>query len=136
MTALYSTELLALATDIPHVGRLDAPTGTATRRSPTCGSQVTVDVIWNGGVTAFAQIVQTCLLGQASAALLGQSWSLDVPALRQAVAGMLAGGPVPDGWDALAPARDVPARHGAILLPLDATVEAIEKSRQRMAGGR
>ncbi|MGA1635696.1 MAG: iron-sulfur cluster assembly scaffold protein, partial [Gemmobacter sp.] len=35
---LYSGRILALAADIPHLGRLQAPQGSARRRSPLCGS--------------------------------------------------------------------------------------------------
>ena len=37
---LYSQRILALASDIPHAARLAAPTISATRRSPLCGSAV------------------------------------------------------------------------------------------------
>ena len=42
---LYSARILALAADIPRLGRLDAPDATVKRRSPLCGSTVTVDVV-------------------------------------------------------------------------------------------
>ncbi|MEP1941960.1 MAG: iron-sulfur cluster assembly scaffold protein, partial [Sulfitobacter sp.] len=41
---LYSARILGLAADIPHLGRLDAPDASVNRRSPLCGSSVTVDV--------------------------------------------------------------------------------------------
>lgn len=132
MSALYSTELLALAANIPHVGRLPDADGSATLRSAVCGSKVTVDVrTKDGRVTAFAQEVNSCLMGQASAALMGQRYAEDLVALRDAVATMLSGGAVCPGFEPLAPAREVSARHAAILLPLDAAIAAIEKSRQR-----
>lgn len=133
MSTLYSTELLALAADIPHLGRLDHATGHATCRSPVCGSTVSVDVVTDGDrITDFAQEVRSCLLGQAAAALLGrQILHSDPHALRRSVQTMLEGGPVPDGFAPLAAAKDHPSRHPAILLPFDAAVEAIEKSRQR-----
>ena len=34
---LYSGRILELAADIPHLGRLPAPEGSAKRRSPLCG---------------------------------------------------------------------------------------------------
>ncbi|MGB3802536.1 MAG: iron-sulfur cluster assembly scaffold protein, partial [Sphingopyxis granuli] len=52
----------------------------------------------------------------------------DLRAARDAIAGWFAGeGAAPDwpGFDLLAPARDYPARHGAILLPFDAAVAAL-----------
>jgi len=133
MSTLYSTELLALAADIPHLGRLDHATGRATCRSPVCGSTVSADVVMDGDrVTEFAQEVKSCLLGQAAAALLGRHvLQTDPHVLRQAVRSMLEGGAVPEGFAPLAAARDIPSRHPAILLPFDAVIDAIEKSRQR-----
>ena len=94
MMALYSRRLLALASDIPHLGRLAAPTGTASRRSPQCGSTVTADVVVAGGVvTEFAQEVRACALGQASAAVLGAAvigrTPAELAAARDAIRAML-----------------------------------------------
>ena len=71
---LYSQRILALAAGIPHIGRLDDPDGSAMRRSPLCGSTVTVDVaVQDGKVTDFAQDVKACALGQSSASVLGEA---------------------------------------------------------------
>ena len=73
LVTLYSGRILALAADIAHLGRLPAPTGTARKRSPLCGSMVTVDVVMKDGrVVDFGQDVKACALGQASAAILGE----------------------------------------------------------------
>ena len=136
---LYSTRILALAADIPHLGRLQAPQGTARRRSPLCGSTVTVDVIAKDGrITEFAQDVKACALGQASAAVLGQSVigrSLaELETARDALKAMLKdAGPAPSapfqGYDVLLPARDYKNRHASILLALEATCEAMEAAK-------
>lgn len=133
---LYSARILGLAADIPHLGRLPAPQGTARRRSPVCGSTVTADVVvTDGRVTDFAQDVKACALGQASAAVLGNvviGRSLpELMAARDALAAMLkAGGPVPtapfEGYEVLLPARDYKNRHASILLALEAVCDAIE----------
>lgn len=133
---LYSGRILALAADIPHHGRLSAPQGSARRRSPLCGSTVTVDVVLRDGRLAeFAQDVKACALGQASAAILGAvaiGRSLpEVQAARDALRAMLKeGGPVPAapfaGYEVLLPARDYKNRHASILLALEATCEAME----------
>ena len=132
---LYSGRILELAAGIPHLGRLDAPDGSAKRRSPLCGSTVTVDVTVHGGrVAAFAQDVKACALGQAAASVLGRvvigRTRAEVEAARDAVAEMLkSGGPAPaapfDGFDVLIPALDYKNRHASILLPLEATVDAM-----------
>lgn len=134
LVTLYSTQVLALAADIPHLGRLEAPDGTARCRSPLCGSTVTADVgLSDGRIARFAQEVRTCALGQASAAILGTAAVgrdlAELKAARQAVRAMLqADGPTPPapfaGYEVLRLARDYRNRHASILLPLDAICEA------------
>ena len=46
---LYSARILELAADIPHHGRLDTPAVTVKKRSPLCGSTVTVDLTLEDG---------------------------------------------------------------------------------------
>ena len=132
---LYSGQILALAADIPLLGRLNAAEGTARKRSPLCGSTVTVDVtVADGRITGFAQVVKACALGQASAAVLGGVVIgrdlAELQAARNAVAAMLKGGEVPappfDGYKVLTAARDYKNRHASILLPLEAVCAAVE----------
>ncbi|MFZ9200732.1 MAG: iron-sulfur cluster assembly scaffold protein [Paracoccaceae bacterium] len=132
---LYSGRILELAASIPHQGRLSAPMGTAKRRSPLCGSTITVDVtVQDGRVTEFAQDVKACALGQASASILGRvvlgRSRGEVEAARDALRAMLKeGGPVPlapfEGYEVLLPARDYKNRHASILLALEAVCEAM-----------
>ncbi|VAW03450.1 Putative iron-sulfur cluster assembly scaffold protein for SUF system, SufE2, partial [hydrothermal vent metagenome] len=69
---LYSARILALAADIPHHGRLDAPDASIKRRAPLCGSTVTVDITCaDGRITDYAQEVKACALGQAAASVVG-----------------------------------------------------------------
>lgn len=133
---LYSGRILALAADIPHLGRLSAPGGTAKRRSPLCGSTVTADVVvQDGRVIEFAQDVKACALGQASSAVLGAVvLGRSLPELRTAETALRAmlttDGPVPsapfDGYEVLLPARDYKNRHASIMLALEAVCEAME----------
>ena len=133
---LYSARILGLAAEIPHLGRLPAPQGTARKRSPLCGSTVTADVvIRDGRIAEFAQDVKACALGQASAAVLGEvvigRTLQDLRSARDALRAMLKdGGPVPaapfHGYEVLLPARDYKNRHASILLALDAVCEAME----------
>jgi NifU-like protein involved in Fe-S cluster formation len=135
---LYSKRILALAADIPHLERLAAPEGTAMKRSPLCGSTVTVDVTMRDGrVDAFGQDVKACALGQASAAILGEAIigrsRAEIETARDQLKAMLKqGGPTPDapfdGLEVLDPARDFKNRHASILLAYDATLDAIDQA--------
>ncbi len=132
---LYSARILALAADMPRTQRLANPTATAKRRSPLCGSTVTVDIAFQDGIiTDYAQDVKACALGQAAAALVGASVvGLTAPQVqtgRDALWAMLKdGGPVPPapftGFDVLEPARDYKNRHASIMLAFDATLDAL-----------
>ena len=135
---LYSERILALAADIPHLGRLPEPQGTARKRSPLCGSVVTVDVVLQDGrVAAFAQDVKACALGQAAAAILGAvapgRSRAEVEAARAALRAMLKEGAPPpaapfDVFEVLVPAREYKNRHASILLAIDALAEAMAQA--------
>ncbi|MEM1006916.1 MAG: iron-sulfur cluster assembly scaffold protein [Pseudomonadota bacterium] len=137
---LYSGRILALAADIPHLQRLDRPDATVKKRSPLCGSTVTVDVtVHDGRINAFGQDVKACALGQASASVVGDAvigaTRAQVETARDQLSEMLKkDGPAPDapfdGLKVLMPARDYKNRHASILLALDATAEAMEKAEQ------
>ena len=132
---LYSARILALAADIPHARRLADPMASAKRRSPLCGSTVTVDiVVKDGRITEFGQDVKACALGQASASVVGSAIigrnRAEVERARDELRAMLKeNGPVPaapfDGLEVLLPARDYKNRHASILLALEATAEAM-----------
>ena len=135
---LYSQRILALAADIPHARRLDHPTATVRRRSPLCGSTVTVDiVVKDGKIADYGQDVKACALGQASAAVLGSAVigrdRDQICAARDQLRAMLkndADAPAAPFADleALLPAREYPNRHASILLAWDATLEALDQA--------
>ena len=51
---LYAGRILELAADIPHSERLEAPDASVKKRSPLCGSTVTVDVsVTDGRISDF-----------------------------------------------------------------------------------
>lgn len=135
---LYSQRILALTAEIPHTRRLDHPTATVRRRSPLCGSTVTVDVaVKDGRIAGFGQDVKACALGQASAAIAGAQMigrtRAEVERARDELRAMLKdGGPVPSapfgGYEVLEPARDYRNRHASILLVLEATAEALAEA--------
>jgi NifU-like protein involved in Fe-S cluster formation len=131
---LYSRDVLRLALSLPHDDRIEAPYHGATRRSPVCGSEMSVDVAMKAGkIAAVAIRARACALGQASASILrdiakGQS-ALEIEAVAMQVRSALNGeGPMPNVYQMLAYARDYPARHGAILLPFDALLAALAEA--------
>lgn len=133
---LYSRRILALASSIPHLGRLEHPQGSAHQRSPQCGSSVTVDLRLDGDrISEFAQEVRACALGQASAAVLGKAVigrnRAEIAQTREELIAMLKhDGPAPTGYfddlETLTPAKEFPNRHASILLAWDATLAAID----------
>jgi NifU-like protein involved in Fe-S cluster formation len=135
---LYSQRILALAAAIPLTERLEEPHSTARRRSPLCGSTVTVDLeLADGRVAAFGQDVKACALGQASASVLGGhvigASRDEIARARDALNAMLtAGGPAPGEpfaeLEVLMPARDYRNRHASILLAWDATLAAFDEA--------
>jgi len=136
--ALYNTQILKLATSIPHQVRLAHPQGTSERRSPICGSRVTVDVILGGDrrVAELGQEVRACALGQASAALMGAHAIgrdlAELEAARDALTAFLAGErDDPGTWPGLeifGPARAHSARHASIRLAFEAVAEAAARA--------
>lgn len=134
---LYSERILELAADIPLVDRLESPDATVQKRSPLCGSTVTIDVsISDGKVSAYGQDVKACALGQASASVLGSvvvgRTLPELVSARDGLRDMLKGGEVPatpfSDFEVLIPARDFRNRHASIMLAIEATVEAFEQA--------
>ncbi|EIE48978.1 nitrogen fixation protein NifU [Salipiger aestuarii] len=131
---LYSQRILALAADIPRTGRLDAPDASVKKRSPLCGSTVTVDLtISDGRVSDYAQDVKACALGQAAAAVVGGAivgcTPAQIDAARDGLRAMLKDdGPPPPApfadLEVLRPAQAYKNRHASIMLALDAASEA------------
>lgn len=138
---LYSGKILELASDIPLTQRLDTPGATVKKRSPLCGSTVTVDVtLEDGRIAAFGQDVKACALGQAAASVLGRTVvgrsRAEIERARDQLRAMLTeNGPVPDapfdGFSVLEPARDFRNRHASIMLALEATAEAAAQAEAR-----
>lgn len=136
LISLYSKKILALASDIPHAERLADPDASSMKRSPLCGSTITVDLkVERGRIVEFGQDVKACALGQASAAILGKNAiGLDLRGAKKArddLRAMLKDGAKPpvgafERLKLLEPARDYKNRHASIMLAYDATVEALE----------
>lgn len=138
---LYNTDILRLAASIPHHERLVEPMGSAEKRSPICGSRVTVDVnLADGVISEIGMLVRACALGQASSSLfaahaVGRT-PAELAAARDHLTAWLAGeGPLPD-WpdlDIFTPALGVTARHPSIRLAFEAAAEAAEAAAARAA---
>lgn len=137
----YTPDLIAMAADIPHIGRLAAPHGSARKVSRICGSELDLDLcVEDGRISAIGLEVRACALGQASAsvfarAALGATLG-EVRAARDGLKAMLqADAPAPHGRFAhlaiLEGARAYRQRHGSILLAFDAAAEAMEAASVR-----
>ncbi len=134
---IYNARILALAADIPRLGRLPAPGASASKHSKLCGSTVTVDIATEGDtVTDFAHDVKACALGQAASSLMARhavgASPDELRSLRETVRRMLKeGGPAPEGkfadFAVLEPVRDFKARHASTLLTFDAVVDALDQ---------
>ena len=133
---IYSKDILRLAADLPHAGRLERPDGTGERTAKLCGSRAIVDVKIAGSVVAdFAQEVKACALGQAAASIVGANAlgaSLEeAREARDATRAMLkSGGDGPvgrfGGLRLLRPVADYPARHASSMVAIEALCDAVE----------
>ena len=135
---LYSLKILKLAAHMPRTGRLAAPDGSAERVAKLCGSRARVDLrVEDGRVVDYAQEVDACALGQATAAIVGEhvigAEVAELETARDQMRAMLkSNGPAPVGrfadLAALAPVRDYPARHASALVALEAAAEAARQA--------
>jgi NifU-like protein involved in Fe-S cluster formation len=142
---LYNNRVLELAADIPLVGRLASPDGSATKTSKLCGSVVSVDVaVRDGIVTDFAIDPKACALGQASAAVLAaHAIGASVGEIRAARDGLCAmlkdNAKPPEGrfWELryLEGVREYPPRHASTLLAFEAACAALSEACTSEAAG-
>jgi NifU-like protein involved in Fe-S cluster formation len=131
---LYSPEILAAAVALADFPLDSALPLTGEARSRSCGSTLALGLALDGqGRVARAGCrAQACAVGQAAAhiflsAATGRTAD-DIASARNDLAAWLVGeGPAPawPGIGLLDPARDYPARHGAILLAWDAALAAL-----------
>ena len=132
--SLYTPELLALAVELANVPPLDSADTAAEARSPTCGSTLAVDLTLDATarIDRIGMRVRACAVGQAAAAIFARhAVGRDRAAIAATVDALEAwlanDGPQPDWPDLalIAPAREYPGRHGAILLPWKAALAAL-----------
>jgi NifU-like protein involved in Fe-S cluster formation len=134
---IYNSKILELAANMPRITRLPHPDATASARSKLCGSEITVDVeLRDGRISDFGQTVKACLLGQATASVVGReivgATPDEVRAVGRTVRAMLKDhGTAPIGkWAdlrVLEPVRDYKHRHDAVLIVFDAVNKAIDE---------
>ena len=118
--ALYKKDLLRLAADAAGAGRLAQADASATAHNPACGDRVTVDVaLENGRITALAHHTHGCVLTQASAAILG--------------ADAIGASPPFDTYTVFDGVAGYAGRHRCVMLPLEATLEAMDALERRPA---
>lgn len=131
---LYTPEVLALATVLARYPLGDDLPLRGAARSPACGSRIELGLACDaqGRIERVGLRAQACAVGQASAAIFaagahGQDRASLAAVLSAMEAWLRGDGALPDwpGLVALAPARAYPGRHGAILLPWKAALEAL-----------
>lgn len=140
---IYNKDVLRLAANISRIDPLESPDARVHVRSPLCGSTLDIDLkVVNARIVDYGQTIKACALGQASASVMAQAAigkdAAEIERVRTIVEKMLKdGGAAPDGdWAALAaliPAKDAPARHGAILLPFDGVLKALREAEAKAA---
>ena len=134
---LYSKRILALAASIELTKRLENPQSTVNKRSPMCGSMVTIDICINENkIVDYGHEVKACALGQAAASVISKSIiGSDIEEIlnaREELIDMLTKDGSPpkkpfDELEVLQPAKDFKNRHSSILLTFDAIADAINE---------
>lgn len=131
-TALYTPEVLALATGLARYPLGDDLPLRGSARSQSCGSMLEVGLaLENGLITRVGLRAHACAIGQAAAAIFAGAavgrTAAEIVAAEHEFAGWLVGGPLPawPGVAAVAAAVAYPARHGAVLLPWRAALSAL-----------
>ena len=112
------------------------PADSVTVRSPLCGSGLTLDaVIRDGRVQQLGYRIRACSLGQASTAIVAEhAAGLDKATLSRIEAQLrriLAGESTRSDWPELeifALVKDVPPRHGSVLLPFQALEQLFDRA--------
>lgn len=138
---LYSEKIIKFASEITLIERLSSPSISVTKRSPLCGSKVTVDlVVKEKKIINFGQDVKACALGQASASIFSKEViNLEVNQVinaREEVLKMLGGEKIKvsspfENYNYLSLAKNFKNRHSSIMLVLDATVQGITEFLER-----
>lgn len=140
---IYNTKILELSAAIPRTGHLALPDAKAEAHSKLCGSAISVELkIADDRIVDFAQNVKACLLGQASASIVGReivgTSIAEFRDVAEATRRMLKenGSPPSGRWSdlaLLAPVRDYRHRHASTLLIFEAIERAIRQTESNLA---
>jgi NifU-like protein involved in Fe-S cluster formation len=131
---LYTPELLGLAVSLADYPADPSLPLHGQARSKSCGSTLAADLAVDaeGRIEALGLQVRACAVGQAAAAIFARAASNrtldDIDKTYAALTAWLAGTDAMPDWPglaAIAPAREFPARHGAIMLPWTAARDAL-----------
>jgi NifU-like protein involved in Fe-S cluster formation len=131
---LYTPELLGLAVSLAGYPLDDTLPHRGSARSRSCGSTLEAGLALDetGRIERLGLRVRACAVGQAAAALFAQAAmgqaQADLQRAHDALARWLGeGGDLPDwpGIAVLQEARGYPGRHGAIMLPWSAALDAL-----------
>ncbi|MEO6715970.1 MAG: iron-sulfur cluster assembly scaffold protein [Novosphingobium sp.] len=132
--ALYSPEVLALATSLAHWPLDEGLPLQGSARSKSCGSTLMLGLETDAGgrISRIGLKAQACAIGQAAAAIFagaaaGRSGA-EIALAESEIRAWLAGGPALPHWPGMAtlePAQAYSARHGAILLAWQAARELL-----------
>lgn len=135
---LYTMDVLRLAASSARFERIEGADATVERRSPVCGSRVTIDVTTANGnrIGSIGGEIRACAFGQASAALLydyavgrtSEELERVLNRLRLFLSGEIELVEELPLIASFARARQHPGRHPAILLPFEAAVMAARQA--------
>ncbi len=139
-SSLYTPQVLELATGLAGHGWDEALPLKGSARSRSCGSTIELGLSFDGGgrIDNVGLRSQACAIGQAAAAVFARAApgrsADDIRRAHAAMRDWLSGGGDQPDWpelEAIAPARDYPGRHGAILLAWQAADEALSSGAAR-----
>ena len=144
MTDLYHNRVLELAADIPNLGALAEPHGSAEKLARICGSPVRVDVRlsdYGETIEAISVDPKACALGQAATSIVSEhAVGASVDEIKQAADAfrtmLKEDGEPPRGrfyeLRHLEGVRDYPPRHASTMLVFDALLSAIVQARETL----
>ncbi len=136
MTPLYTPAMLCAAVALSDYPARPEFSHHAATRSALCGAQIAIDLaVDTARITAVGMSVSACAVGQAAAGIFAGAATGRSHAELRAAADAIAlwcaddDAAAPDwpGFEPLLPVRGYPSRHGALLLPWRAALNALDQ---------